>query len=54
MRMLHVIRLFKENRDSCLILDVAMFLLFCYVDTSLVSLPKETAVVFPEMLQIIQ
>lgn len=49
-----MIRLFKGNRDSCLILDVAMFLLFCYVDISLVSLPKEMAIVFPEMLQIIQ
>lgn len=51
--MLHMIRLFKGNRDSCLILDVAMFLLFCYVDT-LVSLPKEAAIMFPEMVQIIQ
>lgn len=49
-----MISLFKGNRDSCLILDVAMFLLFCYVDTSLVSLPKEMAIVFPEMLQIVQ
>lgn len=54
MRMLCVIRLFKGNRDSCLILDVAMLLLFCYVDPSLVSSPKETAIMFPEMLQIIQ